>query len=166
MDAAGQSPGAPAHWGRYFTHCLGQGLRAVCGLCCIFLFVLCSYSLLELCQCCQLGPCTNSLNSALPALWVGTTLGSGQGGRAIRVTAVSLGGWVAPRGPPTPGCTSGPSAMTCPVPRDPTGIQGPAPNCWLKKHMAEWQPPTNSLAQLKNCSMASGPRARQSEKTP
>ncbi|MXQ82264.1 hypothetical protein E5288_WYG010843 [Bos mutus] len=50
--------------------------------------------------------------------------------------------------------------------RDPTGIQGPAPNCWLKKHMAEWQPPTNSLAQLKNCSMASGPRARQSEKTP
>lgn len=83
MDAVGQSPGASAHPGRYFTHCLGQGLRAACGLCPIFLLVLCSYSLLELCQCCQLGPCTNGLNSALPALRVGTALGSGQGGSSV-----------------------------------------------------------------------------------
>lgn len=165
MDAVGRS-WVPAHRGRYSTHCLGQGLRSACGLCHVFLFVLCSYSLLELCQCCQLGPCTNSLKSALPGLRVGTAPGSGQGGGAIRVTAVSLGGWVAPRGPPTAGCTSGPSAMTYPVPRDPTGIQGPAPNYWLKKHMAEWQPRTNFLAQLKSCSMASGPRARQSEESP
>lgn len=70
VDVGGRSPGAPALQGRYFTHCLGQGLRVAWGLCRILLFVLCSYSLLELCQCCQLGPCTNSLNSALPGLRV------------------------------------------------------------------------------------------------